>query len=227
MARGTSPAPAGFVISGFCISGEYLSISVIFRPLRSRGSATREDITACGAEPVPTVWRPSMLRFISGFTPSSAVMITAKPPSISSSTGMPFFTWSLPFMPSFAVAPPDVTATVLYAPDATSAAASTMAWAGAAQNPRQSEPVALFSPAISAALFAKLPPPRWFISPQASSEQSITYSTSSLFIPELATAVSRASTQDALYAMFSSITWADRLGSISWALITQPASLPL
>ncbi|MEI3423626.1 MAG: hypothetical protein V8Q85_00640 [Christensenellales bacterium] len=52
--------------------------------------------------------------------------------------------------------------------------ADDMAWVGPAQKPRVSHPVALFRPAISAAAFAKLPPPRWFISPQASSQQSIT-----------------------------------------------------
>ena len=39
---------------------------------------------------------------------------------------------------------------------------------------RVSDPVAFVRPAISAAALAKLPPPLWFISPQASSAQSIT-----------------------------------------------------
>ena len=88
-------------------------MSVIFRPCLSRGAVTRLEMTAWGAEPVPTVWRPSMSRLISGLTPSSWVSTTAKPPIMSSRMGRPFFTWSLPFMPSLAVQPPAVTTTVL------------------------------------------------------------------------------------------------------------------
>ena len=69
-------------------------------------------------------------------------------------------------MPSLAVHPPAVTTTVLYAPDLTSAAASISACVGAAQNPLASDPVAFTRPATSAAAFAKLPPPRWFIAPR-------------------------------------------------------------
>ncbi len=61
--------------------------------------------------------------------------------------------WSFPFIPSFAVQPPAVTATHLYAPDFTNAAASISACVGAAQNPLASDPDALTSPATSAAAF--------------------------------------------------------------------------
>ena len=77
---------------------------------------------------------------------------------------------------------------------------------GPAQNPRESEPVAFISPATSAAAFAKFPPPRWFISPQASSAQSITYSISPASIPVFLTAYNKASTLVALLIMFSCIT---------------------
>ena len=163
-------------------------MSVIFIPALSSGSATRLPITFCGAEPVPTLWRPSMLRSISGFTPSFSARITQNPPRQSSRIGRPFLMWSFPFIPSFAVQPPAVTATHLYAPDFTNAAASISAWVGAAQNPLASDPDALTSPATSAAAFAKLPPPLWFMSPHASSAQSITYSTSAFSIPALRTA---------------------------------------
>ena len=102
-----------------------------------------------------------------------------------------------------------------------------MAWAGAAQKPRASEPVALGRPAISAALLAKLPPPRWFMSPQASSAQSTTYSTSSLAMPAFFTAERRAMTELALLTRFSCMTWAERFTSMSWARLTQPTSWPL
>ena len=70
----------------------------------------------------------------------------------------------------------------------TNAAASISACVGAAQNPLASDPDALTSPATYAAAFAKLPPPLWFMSPHASSAQSITYSTSAFSIPALRTA---------------------------------------
>ena len=114
-------------------------------------------------------------------------MITQNPPRQSSKIGSSFFTWSFPFIPNLAVHPPAVTATHLYAPDLTSAAASISACVGAAQNPLASDPVALDSPAISAAALAKFPPPLWFISPHASSAQSITYSTSDFSIPAFLT----------------------------------------
>ena len=100
-------------MSGFCISGEYLSISVIFRPLRSSGSVTREVMTACGAEPVPTLWRPSIFQVDEGV---HAVVLRddhgKAADHILQSRQALFFTWSLPFMPSLAVQPPAVTTTV-------------------------------------------------------------------------------------------------------------------
>ena len=128
-------------------------------------------------------------------------------------------------MPSLAVQPPAVTMTVLKVPAATSEAAFRMAWAGPAQKPRTSQPVAASSPAISAAALAKLPPPRWFMSPHASSQQSMTYSMSVFSRPAFLTAYSMARTEEALDTMFSSMTWLDRLTSMSWAFLTQPTSL--
>ncbi len=86
------------------------------------------------------------------------------------------------------------------------AAASTSACAGPAQNPRLSEPEAETRPAISAAALAKLQPPRWFISPQDSSQQSMTYSTSAFAMPAFSTPESRARPEDALETIFSCIT---------------------
>ena len=56
-------------------------------------NATGSDARGfCGAEPVPTLWRPSIPRSISGFTPSFSDTTTANPPRQSSRIGRPFFT---------------------------------------------------------------------------------------------------------------------------------------
>ena len=101
------------------------------------------------------------------------------------------------------------------APALTKEQASTIAWLGPAQKPLASDPVALTRPAISAAALAKLPPPLWFISPQASSEQSITYSTSSFDIPAFFTAYNKDKTAVALFTRFSCITSEFKFTSIS------------
>lgn len=65
---------------------------------------------------------------------------------------------------------------VLPAPLATMQAPAMTAFTGPAQKPRTSHPLAWVQPAISATALAKLPPPRWFMSP-AASEHSTTKST--------------------------------------------------
>ena len=162
------------MISGFCISTENTSTSVIFKFAFSNGFATNAPITACGEDPVPTSCFPTRSVRIIGCTPSFSEMITANPPRTSSNTGRPFLTWSLAFIPSLALAPPATTRTFLYTPAFTKADAFIKACVGAAQNPLRSEPVALVNPTTSAIAFAKFPPPRWLISPHASSEHSTT-----------------------------------------------------
>ena len=213
-------------MSGFCISTEYLSTSVIFIPALSSGAVMRDVITAWGDEPVPTVWRPTRSVRTIGFTPSFLPIIIAKPPSTSSRTGRPFFTWSFPFMPSFAVAPPATMTTFSYTPACTRADASMRAWVGAAQKPLVSEPVAFTAPAASAMDLAKLPPPRWFMSPQASSEHSITYSMHAGSILFLSSRCLKASTPEAFTTRFSNIMWELRFMSMSWAFFTQATSFP-
>ena len=63
---------------------------------------------------------------------------------------------------SFCCTTSAVTATHLYAPDFTNAAASIGAWVGATGNPLASDHQCAYRPATSAA-FAKLPPPLWFV----------------------------------------------------------------
>ena len=123
---------------------------------------------------MPTLCLPTMSVRMTGSVPLSSLMSTEKPARQSSRIGMPFSTWLLPFIPSLAVQPPAVTTTFLNVPALTSEAAFSSACAGPAQNPLVSDPVAFTRPAISAAALAKLPPPLWFMSPQASSAQSIT-----------------------------------------------------
>ena len=67
-------------------------------------------------------------------------------------------TWSRPFIPSLAVAPP-ADNTFLKVPAWTRDAALTIARPGAAQKPRTSQPVALTTLASLPMDFAKLPPP--------------------------------------------------------------------
>ena len=153
-------------------------------------------------------------------------MIVAKPATQSSMIGRPFLTWSLPFIPNFAVHPPATTRTFLNVPAATNELASITACDGAAQNPLVSDPLAFTKPANSAIDLAKLPPPRWFMSPHASSEHSITYSISSGLMSCFAITCNAERTPDALTTKFSNITWAFKLGSISWALLTHPITLP-
>ena len=62
----------------------------------------------------------------------------------------------------------------MYTPALTNADALIKACVGAAQKPRRSEPVALVNPTTSAIALAKFPPPRWLMSPHASSEHSTT-----------------------------------------------------
>ena len=75
------------------------------------------------------------------------------------------------FMPSLARLPPPTTTTFSCTSAAMSAPPSTSACTGAQQNAFTSAPPALGSPAISAIAFARLPPPRWYRSPTASSPQ--------------------------------------------------------
>ena len=104
------------MISGFCISTENTSTSVIFNLAFSNGSATKAPITACGEDPVPTLCFPTISVLMIGFTPSFSLIRTANPPRTSSRTGRPFLTWSLPFIPNLALAPPATTNTFLYTP---------------------------------------------------------------------------------------------------------------
>ena len=185
-----------------------------------------EVITACGDDPVPTVCLPTRSVLRNGDTPSSSETRIANPPSTSSSTGASFFIWSFAFIPSFAVAPPATTTTFLYTPAFTSDAADITECAGAAQNPLMSDPVAFTNPQLSAMALAKFPPPLWFMSPHASSEHSITYSTSAGEIPAFFIRCLAASTPDALTTRFSNITCDVRLRSTSCALFTHPTSFP-
>ena len=100
-------------MSGFCISTENTSISVIFKFAFSNPGVTSAEITACGEEPVPTLCFPTKSVLIIGFTPSFSETSTANPPKTSSNTGIPFLTWSFAFIPNFAVAPPATTITFL------------------------------------------------------------------------------------------------------------------
>ena len=143
---------------------------------------------------------------IIGFLPSFSPITVAKPPTQSSMIGRSFLTWSLPFIPNLAVEPPATTRTFLNVPAATSDEASITACVGAAQKPLVSDPLAFTRPANSAIDFAKLPPPRWFISPHASSEHSITYSISSGLIPFLSMQCKADKTPDALTTKFSNKT---------------------
>ncbi len=131
-------------------------------------------ITAWGEDPVPTVCLPTKSVLITGLTPSFSEINTANAPNVSSKIGKSFLTWSLPFIPNFAEAPPATITTFLYVPAFTNDAALINEWVGAAQKPLRSEPVAFIAPDASAIALAKFPPPLWFISPQASSEHSIT-----------------------------------------------------
>ena len=112
------------------------------------------------------------------------------------------------FMPSLANAPPATTATRSYTPDETSAPATTSAWIGAAQNALMSHPLASVMPVASAIALPRLPPPRWYRSPIASSPAPITYGIDVGSTPVAASRCRVACTAPALHARFSSSTWA-------------------
>ena len=130
--------------------------------MASRGEPTSASSCACGAEPASTGMRPTAsVRTIGPFEPSATSSSTAIPASTSSITGKPFDRAPSNFMPSLPSDPPATTTTRSSIPASISAAATTSACTGAAQNDFTSMPLARARPHCSAIAFATLPPPRW------------------------------------------------------------------
>ncbi len=131
-------------------------------------------MTAWGEDPDPMRSIPASSFRTRRPAAASPSRSTANAPRQSSSTGSPFSRCFFAFMASLARAPPATTTTRRNVPARMWDAACRRPCIGPAQNERVSLPVAPARPHSSPIALAKLPPPRWFASPQASSDVSMT-----------------------------------------------------
>ena len=183
-------------------------------------------MTAWGEDPEPMRSVPASsfrTRSPACASPSSS---TANAPMQSSRTGRPFSMCFFAFMASFAVVPPATTTTRRNEPARMCEAACSRPCTGPAQKERTSLPVAPERPHSSPIAFAKLPPPLWLMSPQASSEVSMTYWMEAGSMPVRAMRLRSVYTAVAFELRFSSIACAPRFASVGCADLTQPTVLP-
>ena len=135
-------------------------MSVIFIPCSVDDLATRLPITFCGCEPVPTLWRPSRLRSISGFTPIVLCKDYTESTKAVLMIGRPFLMWSFRSFQVLLYNSPAVTGTICMLRILLMLLLHQCMCVGAAQESSLClDPDALTSPATSAAAFAKLLPP--------------------------------------------------------------------
>ena len=118
------------------------------------GHAGTLDPLATGILPIASA------RTTGPFDPSAGSSRMAMPASTSSRIGYPADSAPSNFMPSFASEPPATTTTRCSIPASISAAATAIAWTGAAQNDFTSIALAAVRSHDSAIAFATLPPPR-------------------------------------------------------------------